>query len=136
VSFPARGNDVAISAWYIPHEGSRKALILVHGKDNNRVAEFDVHFVDFAASFHERGFTVLMIDLRGHGLSGEGHVSWGMNERRDIEGAVGNSKAFERVVSECGEYRWARPRAFSPLRMILTSGRSLQIVVTHDCNHS
>jgi dipeptidyl aminopeptidase/acylaminoacyl peptidase len=88
VGFPARGNDVAISAWYIPHEGSRKALILVHGKDNNRVAEFDVHFVDFAASLHGRGFTVLMIDLRGHGLGGEGHVSWGMNERRDIEAAV------------------------------------------------
>jgi hypothetical protein len=27
VSFPARGNDVAISAWYIPREGGDKALV-------------------------------------------------------------------------------------------------------------
>lgn len=88
VRFPARGGDVSIAGWFIPREASRKALVLVHGKDGNRSGEFGGKFVDFAAALHDRGFAVLMIDMRGHGQSGDAHFSFGLNERRDIEGAV------------------------------------------------
>lgn len=88
VRFPARGGDVEIAGWYIPRVASGKAVVLVHGKDSSRANEFQGDFVDFAAALHGRGFAVLMIDLRGHGQSGDAHLSFGLNERRDIIGAV------------------------------------------------
>lgn len=88
VRFPARGGDVEISGWYIPRERSDQAIILVHGKDSSRTSEFQGNFVQFAASLQRRGFAVLMIDMRGHGRSGDAHFSFGLNEQRDIQGAV------------------------------------------------
>jgi pimeloyl-ACP methyl ester carboxylesterase len=87
VSFPARGGDVRIAGWFIPQQSSR-AIVLVHGKDSSRADEFQGHFVDLAAALHARGFAVLMIDMRGHGRSGDAHFSFGLDERRDVEGAV------------------------------------------------
>ena len=88
VRFPARGGDVQIAGWFIPNSGSRRAVILVHGKDQSRSSEFDGDFVDLAAALARGGFAVLMIDLRGHGQSGDAHYSFGLNERRDVEGAA------------------------------------------------
>jgi fermentation-respiration switch protein FrsA (DUF1100 family) len=88
VRFPARGGDVQIAGWFIPNAGSRRAVILVHGKDQSRTSEFAGTFVDLAAELTRRGFAVLMIDLRGHGQSGDAHYSFGLNERRDVEGAA------------------------------------------------
>src|SRR5439155_23439584 len=88
VRFPARGGDVTIAGWYIPHPARRRAIVLVHGKDGNRYTEFQGRFVDFAAALRQRGFALLMIDMRGHGQSGDTHFSFGINERRDVEGAV------------------------------------------------
>lgn len=88
VRFPARGGDVEIAGWFIPSAASRKAVVLVHGKDGNRAGEFQGRFVDFAAALHERGLAVLMIDMRGHGRSGDARLSFGIDERRDVEGAV------------------------------------------------
>jgi fermentation-respiration switch protein FrsA (DUF1100 family) len=86
--FPARGDDVSIAGWYIPRQGSDRAVILVHGKDSSRTQEFGGDFPDFAAALNQRGFSVLMIDMRGHGQSGDAHFSFGLNEQRDILGAV------------------------------------------------
>ncbi|MBI3732909.1 MAG: alpha/beta hydrolase [Chloroflexi bacterium] len=88
VRFPARGGDVQIAGWYIPRQGSSRVVLMVHGKDDNRAQEFDGAFVDLASDLQRNGFAVLMIDLRGHGESGDGRFSFGLNERRDIEGAV------------------------------------------------
>jgi uncharacterized protein len=88
VSFSARGGDVQIAGWLIPQPASRRAIVLVHGKDSSRADEFQGHFVDLAAALHARGFAVLMIDMRGHGRSADAHFSFGLSERRDIEGAV------------------------------------------------
>jgi uncharacterized protein len=93
VRFPARGGDVQIAGWLIPKEASKKALVLVHGKDMSRASEFGGGFSGFAYELRGRGFSVLMIDMRGHGESGGSHFSFGINERRDIEGAVDWLKA-------------------------------------------
>jgi dipeptidyl aminopeptidase/acylaminoacyl peptidase len=93
VSFPARGGDVQIAGWYIPHAGSDRAVILVHGKDSSRTNEFQGAFPQFAAALHARGLAVLMIDMRGHGRSGDAHFSFGLNEQRDIQGAADWLKA-------------------------------------------
>jgi uncharacterized protein len=88
VQFPAQVDAVPIAGWYIPRDGSRKAIILVHGKDSSRTNEFGGKFPNLAAALHERGFAILMIDMRGHGQSGAGRYSFGLNEQRDITGAA------------------------------------------------
>ena len=88
VTFPARTGDATIAAWYIPSEDNDRAVIFVHGRDDSRTKAFAGHFVEFAKAFHEKGISVLMIDLRGHGESSDGRYTFGLRERRDVMGAV------------------------------------------------
>ncbi len=45
-------------------------------------------FPDLAVGLSRRGFSVLMIDLRGHGQSGHARFGFGRTERLDVRGAV------------------------------------------------
>ncbi len=77
VQFPSRDANIEISGWWIPRAGSTKAVVMVHGRGENRTTEFYSHFLDLGAALNTyagRGFNILMIDLRAHGLSG-GEVS-------------------------------------------------------------
>ncbi len=84
----ARTDGLPIAAWYIPSEQNQRAIILVHGRDNSRTNGFGNLFVPFANELHKAGFSVMMIDLRGHGQSGDSRYTFGMKERLDILGAV------------------------------------------------
>jgi uncharacterized protein len=91
VRFPSRDPGIEISGWWIPRAGSGKAIVIVHGRGENRTTEFYDHFLDLGAAlntFQGRGFNVLMIDLRAHGISGGMDSTWGIGERHDVEGAV------------------------------------------------
>lgn len=88
VRYAAREDGLQIAAWYIPSQENQDAIILVHGRDNSRTNGFVDHFVPFAQVLHEAGFSVLMIDLRGHGESGDARYTFGINERRDVLGGV------------------------------------------------
>jgi dipeptidyl aminopeptidase/acylaminoacyl peptidase len=85
---PARNDKLEIAAWYIPSDQNQHAIILVHGKDNSRTNGFVDLFVPFAAKLHEAGFSVMMIDLRGHGQSADSRFYFGIKERQDVLGAV------------------------------------------------
>ena len=96
VRFPSRDKEVKISGWWIPRAGSTKAIVMVHGRGENRTTEFYSHFLDLGAAlntFQGRGFNILMIDLRAHGLSGGAVSAWGIAERHDVEGAVDWTKS-------------------------------------------
>lgn len=86
--FPARGDGLEVAAWYVPSDTNERAIILVHGRDNSRSNGFGNKFPAFAAKLHEAGFSVMMIDLRGHGESAGARFSFGIKERQDILGAV------------------------------------------------
>ena len=88
VRFPAHGDDATIAGWYIPNPGATRAAVLVHGKDSSRSSALAGRFVEVAAALHAHGFSVLMIDLRGHGESSPARFTFGLWERRDIIGAV------------------------------------------------
>ena len=91
VRLPSREAGIELSGWWIPCAGSTKAIVMVHGRGENRTTEFYDHFLDLGAAlntFGGRGFNILMIDLRAHGLSGGEDSAWGVGERLDVEGAV------------------------------------------------
>lgn len=91
VRLPSRDAGIEISGWWIPRAGSTKAIVMVHGRGENRTTEFYDHFLDLGAAlntFNGRGFNILMIDLRAHGTSGGVNSEWGVAERHDVEGAV------------------------------------------------
>ena len=91
VRLPSREAGIELSGWWIPRAGSTKAIVMVHGRGENRTTEFYDHFLDLGAAlntFGGRGFNILMIDLRAHGLSGGEDSAWGVGERLDVEGAV------------------------------------------------
>lgn len=88
IRFPARGDELRIAAWYVPSEEKQRAVILVHGRDNSRSNGFVDQFASLANVLHESGYSVLLIDLRGHGESDDARYTFGVKERQDVLGAV------------------------------------------------
>jgi dipeptidyl aminopeptidase/acylaminoacyl peptidase len=88
VRFLARGGDAEIAAWYIPQPTRRAALVMAHGKDSSRTREHARKNTQLMAELHRSGFAILAIDLRGHGQSSDARFSFGLNEHRDVLGAV------------------------------------------------
>lgn len=81
-------DSINIKGWFIPSEKSDQAIIFIHGMNSSRTAEFGGNFPQFANSLHSQGFNILMIDLRGHGKSGDAFFSFGITERKDTIAAV------------------------------------------------
>jgi len=88
ITFTARIDQTRISAWFLPAQASKKAIIFVHGKGQCRACEFSGVSTQLGVALAQRGLNVLMLDLRGHGESGDGRFTFGLRERRDVEGAV------------------------------------------------
>jgi fermentation-respiration switch protein FrsA (DUF1100 family) len=91
VSFCPRGSrDLTLRGWYMPAEPSDQALILVHGfgKGGGRTRGWQGRQLELAAALRHAGFGVLLFDLRGHGLSGDSRVTFGLREKNDVLGAV------------------------------------------------
>jgi fermentation-respiration switch protein FrsA (DUF1100 family) len=93
---PSRGDGLEIAAWYIPSETNEYVIILVHGRDDSRMfAPYtmgeDAHadgYLPFAKVLHDAGYSVMMIDLRGHGQSADSRYYFGLKEYQDVLGAV------------------------------------------------
>lgn len=86
VRFEARGGDAELAAWFLPQPKPNAALIMVHGKDGSRSREQAGRNPEFLAALHKQGFSVLAMDLRGHGESSEARFTFGGNEHRDVLG--------------------------------------------------
>ena len=85
VRFMSRRGDVMLDGWYLPGLGGMPVAILVHGIGSNRTGG---SMTELACMMNERGYGVLVFDLRGHGESGDGLMSGGWHERMDVLGAV------------------------------------------------
>ncbi len=96
VRIASRDHPLMLAGWYLPNAqqnnknitAQSRAVVLVHGKDASRTQEMQGHFTEFAAALHRRGFAILMIELRGHGQSDYGPLTFGVRERLDVLGAV------------------------------------------------
>ncbi len=75
-------DDLTLSGWYVPGIDPQ-AIILVHGINANRTA-----LLPQALMLHEAGYHLLLIDLRGHGKSEGGQVTYGFREALDVQAAA------------------------------------------------
>jgi fermentation-respiration switch protein FrsA (DUF1100 family) len=75
-------DGLQISGWYIPGRRSQ-AIILVHGIHANRA-----FLIPQAHLLAQAGYPLLMIDLRGHGLSQGHELTYGYREALDVQAAV------------------------------------------------
>ncbi|MDD5189990.1 MAG: alpha/beta fold hydrolase [Dehalococcoidales bacterium] len=85
VSFNSRDPEITLKGWFLPASGSN-VIVIVHGGYQNRVDPL-VDTLDLTRDLVNRGYNVLLFDLRGRGESG-GKAHSLMYEDRDIGGAV------------------------------------------------
>lgn len=84
-------DGLKISGWYFT--GTRPdAIILVHGINANRLA-----VVPEAKILAEAGYHLLLIDLRGHGLSEGNQATYGYREAWDVQAAVNYLDALPEI---------------------------------------
>lgn len=88
VFFLSRGGRLQLVGWYFRAAYKSRAVVLVHGKDSCRGDEFLASSRALVQSLVERGLSVFLLDLRGHGESESARVTYGLNEREDVLGAV------------------------------------------------
>ena len=92
VAFSPRGDkwdDIVLRGWIIEQErlagqGDELTVILVHGLNRNRTGD---DALALARRLFDRGFNVLLFDMRGHGESDGDRLSAGYFEKWDVLGA-------------------------------------------------
>ncbi len=90
VSFSSRDAGLTIRGWWVPAASPQgadaPAVIVAHG--HGRCMR-DPEVLVPAGMLHRAGFSVLLVDLRNHGISDreDGHYAAGVKEYRDVLGA-------------------------------------------------
>lgn len=84
-------DGLTLRGWYMPTDARRHMVVLVHGMWSS--------FVEMAGlgrDLHDRGFDVLLFDLRGHGQSDPSRLYLGRRERADLRAVMSwaNSEGF------------------------------------------
>jgi uncharacterized protein len=88
VRFTSRTSGLELAGWHLPYAGANRALVMIHGHTSSRTTEFKGRFVDLVVALHQRGFTVLAFDQRGHGESDPARTGFGALEHADVAGAI------------------------------------------------
>lgn len=82
-------DNIPIDAWYSATDSAKACVILVHGYSLNKS-----FMNNEAAMFKHWGYSVLLIDLRGHGKSGGSTTTFGFKEIDELQ------KAFQFVKQQ------------------------------------
>jgi fermentation-respiration switch protein FrsA (DUF1100 family) len=93
-------DGLSLSAWWVETPGAKRAALLVHGWGG---AKDDAHVLATASVYARAGYSVLMLDLRGHGESAPARRTLGLREVRDARAAVA----------------WLEGRGFGPESVVL-----------------
>ena len=86
----AEDDPLMLRGWWIPSaqaEGPASAIIIVHGLDTNRTRDPDL-YMPLIRDLRDRGFSLILFDLRAHGESDGEVTSAGYYERFDVLGAM------------------------------------------------
>lgn len=75
-------DGLKLSGWFIPHNKSKDAIIVMHGYPANKADLLPV------ALFLNKKFNVLLFDFRSFGQSEGSYTTAGFKEVKDLEGAI------------------------------------------------
>jgi uncharacterized protein len=76
-------DGITLRGFYLPTEKPRHLIVLVHGMWSSWL-----EMAELGRDLHERGFDVLLFDLRGHGQSDPSRLYLGRRERADIRAVM------------------------------------------------
>ena len=79
---------LSLRTWMLRGRPQRAAVVVAHG-----VGDTLESFTGVAERLHERGHTVLLLDLRGHGGSEGRYTTLGAREREDVRAAMAHLRA-------------------------------------------
>jgi len=82
VQFPA-ADGTRLAGWLIEGDDAKPPVLLCHDLGSSKASQ-----VSLGIELQHRGFTVLMLDFRGHGESGGRSSTLGLDEKRDVVGAL------------------------------------------------
>jgi pimeloyl-ACP methyl ester carboxylesterase len=102
VSFYSTVDHIRLEGWYIDSPGS-KVIVMLHGWNGNRDNGDTAMPVTQALVAHN--YDVFMFDFQGHGESGDGRMSLGQFETRDVAGALDYLRT--RDVTGVGVLGWS-----------------------------
>jgi pimeloyl-ACP methyl ester carboxylesterase len=80
---------ITLRAWWMPAAEAKAAIIMVHGGGNNR-SQRTIGWLPLARSLIDRHYSVLALDLRNHGESGDtvNGSTFGVTEAADVTAAI------------------------------------------------
>lgn len=76
-------SGATIAGWHIPADDSRGVIVLLHGIRGSRLS-----MVERARFLNAAGYSIVMIDLQGHGESSGEQITIGHLEKHDAQAAV------------------------------------------------
>jgi dipeptidyl aminopeptidase/acylaminoacyl peptidase len=80
-------DGVAIAGWFVPTRNAAgedvATIVVLHTLGGTRE-----DMLDFALPLWEKGFNLLLIDMRGHGESGGEFFTYGYHEWKDVSAAI------------------------------------------------
>jgi len=72
-------DGIELRGWWSPGDRTKPIIIFCHGLNRSRL-----EMLERAAAANREGYGVLLFDLRNHGQSGEGHITLGIQESKDV----------------------------------------------------
>jgi len=127
VSFPSRDNSITLKGWYLPGQGTH-VILIVHGGFQNRIDDV-VNTLGLAHDLINKGYNVLLFDLRGRGESTGKGLSMLTNEQ-DIGGAIDYLKSKGYTTANIDIMGFCSGAASSA---IFASGENIGAVVLDGC---
>ena len=73
-------NNSYISTWWVP-SSSDVTVIMLHGLRSQKASP---EMLEKIKMFNDKGLSVIAIDFRNHGLSGQGNFTFGIDEINDV----------------------------------------------------
>lgn len=130
VSFTSVGGGPILRGWYIAAGKSDRCIIMTHGGRYHR-ADPTIGMLEIARELVTHGYNVLTFDLRGHGESGEGKMTGGYYERRDLQGAIAYLKEQGILSKNIGLFGFSLGAAASLLAA--AEDEALKVVISDSC---
>jgi pimeloyl-ACP methyl ester carboxylesterase len=72
-------DGIELRGWWSPGDRTKAVIIFCHGLNRSRL-----EMLERAAAANREGYGILLFDLRNHGQSGEGYITLGIHESKDV----------------------------------------------------